>query len=163
MMKKLLIEFCKETLELNIKEVYFDSIKYIKNLDIYSIYLMNFKAIDEQNGVKDIFIKNIQKGKIKESLFCICEDFYKRYYKNNEEKNLFKIKRNTIITEEKTSTNEIKKVSIHFLNNENIDKTNNLVIFFVDVREMIKKKKKGWVEYLETDQNDILLIGVFKN
>lgn len=161
--KENIISFLNDYIEENIKEIYFDSIIYFKNIEEYGFYLINFIAINGDNQKINIFLKEIKKGKIKESLFCICDEFYERYCKNTETKNVLELQKKTKITEERKTAKEINKVSIHFFDEDRYSGKNKLEISFVDISKIINIKKKGWIKYLETSQDTIFLIGVYKN
>ncbi len=161
--KENLICLLNDYTEENIKEIYFDNIIYFKNIEEYCFYIINFIAINGNNQKMNIFLKEVKKGKIKESVFCICDEFYTRYCKNTNTKNILELQKKIKIIEERKTAREINKVSIHFFDENRYSSKAKLEISFVDISKIIKNKKKGWVKYLETSQDTILLIGVLKN
>ena len=161
--KENIICLLNDYIEENIKEIYFDNIIYFKNIEEYCFYIINFIAVNENNQKINIFLKQIKKGKIKESVFCICDEFYTRYRKNTNTKNILELQKKIKITEERKTAREINKVSIHFFDENRYSSKVKLEISFVDISKIINNKKKGWVKYLETSQDTILLIGVLKN
>ena len=111
------------------------------------------------------FLKIIKKGKIKESLFCICDLLYEKYLRKTENDNELKQQKKITILEEKEKYQKVKKVSVNFLKNS-IDRRNTKVeIYFIDIEKIIEKNKnkKGWEKYLETNRENILIVGIIKN
>ena len=113
--------------------------------------------IKTKNNIKyEYFIKIIKKGKIRESLFCICDLVCEKYYEKKENKKI-------TILEEKEKIKYVNKVFIKlFGNNENKQK-HCLEINLTKISNIFEKNKKnnwkGWEGIVDLNQEDILLIG----
>lgn len=105
----------------------------------------------------------IKRGKIKESVFCICDMAHEKYFnKSNPKDELKKINKITIL-QEKCNKEYINKISINLFEDEIEQKKVNIEINFIDIFNIIeqnkKYKKKGW-ENIEINQSNILIVGV---
>ena len=155
--------FINKCLNLDLKEIRFNEIERFQSIVEYDFYLINLIGITSTNIKKDIFIKIIKKGKIKESLFCICDLAYEKYF-NSTKEILKKPKKVTIIEEE-----NIKFENKVFLNlfEENFNhKEVNIEINFVEISKILEQTKnknllkKGWEKYIEINPKDIIIVGV---
>lgn len=163
--KKSLIGFLNKIAGINLYDICFDNIEILQSIAEYEFYLVDLIGVDYSNEKKDIFLKIIKKGKIKESLFCICDLLYEKYLRKTEKDNELKQQKKITILEEKERYQKLKKVSVNFIKNS-IDKRNTKVeIYFVDIEKIIEKNKnkKGWEKYLETNRKNILILGIIKN
>ena len=103
---------------------------------------------------KEIFIKSIKQGKIKESLFCICDLTYEKYYEEKSKK----LKKISII-ETNENLKNISKVSVKlFEDNLNFERA-NIEIYFIEMSEFLKNIKER-IENIEISPKDIIIIGV---
>lgn len=129
----------------------------------YEFYLLNLIGTKENNLKEKIFIKKIKKGKIKESLFCICDLVYEKYFNDDSfAKDCFNKKSKKVsILEEKNNVKYINKVSVHlFEDNLNKEKV-NIEIYFIEISKIFEQnKKKGRKENIELTNIDILIVGV---
>lgn len=155
--------FINKCLNLDLKEIRFNEIERFQSIVEYDFYLINLIGITSANIKKDIFIKIIKKGKIKESLFCICDLAYEKYF-NSTKEILKKPKKVTIIEEE-----NIKFENKVFLNlfEENFNHREvNIEINFVEISKILEQTKnknllkKGWEKYIEINPKDIIIVGV---
>ncbi len=155
--------FINKCLNLDLKEIRFNEIERFQSIVEYDFYLINLIGITSTNIKKDIFIKIIKKGKIKESLFCICDLAYEKYF-NSTKEILKKPKKVTIIEEE-----NIKFENKVFLNlfEENFNHREvNIEINFVEISKILEQTKnknllkKGWEKYIEINPKDIIIVGV---
>lgn len=165
--KKMLINSLNKIANLNLKDISFKDIEKFKGIEEYEFYLLNLIGTKENNLKEEIFIKKIKKGKIKESLFCICDLVYEKYFTNdNFEKDYFnrKSKKKISILEEKNHVRYINKVSVHLFE-DNLDKEKvNIEIYFIEISRIAKKNKEGGRnENIELSNADILIVGVEKN
>ena len=165
--RKIVLHFLNKITGLKLKEITFQSIEKFQGIIEYDFYLINLIGRTENGLDEPIFIKTIQKGKIKESLFCICDLAYEKYFNQSKEKynGLKKIS----IFEEKENMKYINQVSVKlFENNFNREKA-NLKIYFVEISKMIEQnanKKitwKGMERYIELNPKDIIIVGVENN
>ena len=100
-----------ETLKLELKKIHFDNIEKYKGISEYEFYLINLIGITVKGKKQSIFIKNIKQGKIKESLFCICDLTYEKYYENNSKK-LKKVLNCSYLAMERKNGKEANKLKI---------------------------------------------------
>lgn len=151
---------------LNLKDIIFDDIEKFQGIIEYDFYLVNLIGVTKTNSKEKIFVKSIKKGKIKESLFCICDLAYEEYFNNIISKEGLEKPKKISILEEKENIKHTNKVSVNlFENNLNTEKV-NIEIYFIEISkiiEQIKKKKNKWKgreNYIEINHSDILIIGV---
>ena len=145
-----------ETIGLKIKEISFETIEKYQGILEYDFYLINLKVITEDEKKQSIFIKSIKQGKIKESLFCICDLAYEKNL-NNKAKKIKKIS----ITEERGSLKNINIVSVKLFEEDlNIVKS-SIKIYFIEMSVIIKNKiLKERMGKVEINPKDIIIIGV---
>lgn len=151
----MLIKEFNKAFSINLIDIMLSKIEKLKNIEEYDFYLIYIRGILEDQTKQDLFIKVIKKGKIKETVFCICKLIYEQYFiKCDDEKDKLKI---TI--DEKS----INKISINLFNN-NLDKTINIQVNFIKIQNIINKKfiMKGWNNF-EINQEDILALGMKNN
>ena len=84
--QKIITNILNETLNLKLEKINFEKIEKYKGISEYEFYLLNLIGITKSGEKQSIFIKSIKQGKIKESLFCICDLTYEKYYKNKSKK-----------------------------------------------------------------------------
>ena len=71
--KGILEKIVSETVGIKFKEIIFEKIEKFQGIAEYDFYLINLIGITKEGKKQAMFIKNIKQGKIKESLFCICD------------------------------------------------------------------------------------------
>lgn len=163
--KNIFIELLDDFLDLKCEDINFNGLEEFKSIAEYDFYLINFIVKTQNNLKKEIFVKRIKKGKIKESLFCICDLAYNKYFNTNS-KEAGMNPRKIAVLEEKEKVNNINRVSVNlFKENQNEDRVNIQINFIemFDVIERIKNKIEGWEGNVEINQNDIIIIGVKNN
>ncbi len=146
-----------ETLGLDLEKIQFKNIEKYNGISEYAFYLINLVGITKKGEKQPIFVKGIKQGKIKESLFCICDLTYEKYYENNSKK----LKKISIIeTDEKNKY--INKVSVKlFEDNLNSEKT-NMEIYFIEMSKFFKDKNfKERIKNIEISPKDIIIMGVY--
>ena len=160
--KNTFIDLLEHFLDFKVKDIIFNGIEEFKSIAEYDFYIINFILITQNNQKKEIFVRKIKKGKIKESLFCICDLAYNKYF-NNISKEDGKNLRRIAIIEEKEKINNINRVFVNLsqdtLNKDGADIQINFIEMF-DVIEQIKNKNERRKEYIEINRNDIIIIGV---
>lgn len=121
-----------------------------------------------ENGLNEpIFIKTIQKGKIKESLFCICDLAYEKYFNHSGDK--VKSLKKISIFEEKQDVKYRNEVSVKLFEDNFSKEKANLKIYFVEISKMIEQSEnkkitwKGMERYIELNPKDIIIVGVENN
>lgn len=158
--KELIIKYLNEILNIELKDIIFDKLEKFQSIAEYDFYLINFIGITNDNEKKNIFIKKIKKGKIKESLFCICDLVYEKYFSNKECNK--KIKKITII--EEANLENLNRVAIKLFDKNLSQSEFNIQINFINIFTLMslyqKLEKKGWEEYIEVNPTDMLIIGV---
>lgn len=163
--KEIVINFLDKVIDVNFKDIIFCGIEEFQSIAEYDFYLINFIGITDKNIKKEFFIKKIKKGKIKESLFCICDLVYEKYFNNNPKKSIEEPKKITIL-EEKEKVQYISKVSVNLFKGSLNKKEVSIEINFIEgsyLIEQIQNQKnimKGSREDIEINQKDILIIGI---
>lgn len=145
-----------ETIGLKIKEISFETIEKYQGILEYDFYLINLKVITEDEKKQSIFIKSIKQGKIKESLFCICDLAYEKYYKNNSKK-LEKIS----ILETNENKKDIHKVSVKLFGDNLKRVKTDMEIYFIEMSKFLENKNiKERIGNIEINPKDMIIIGV---
>lgn len=108
-----------------------------------------------------MFIKNIKQGKIKESLFCICDLAYEKYFTKKEQMSTTNKPRKISIVEKKENVKYINKVSVNLFE-ENLSKIKaNIEIYFVEMSKIIEENQfKRKEKSIEIKPKDIIIIGM---
>ena len=110
--KERIIDFFDEIINIKFKNIIFGGIEEFQSIAEYDFYLLNFIGITYENESEEFFIKKIKKGKIKESLFCICDLLYEKYFNNNQ-KDISEEPKKITILEEKEKSQYISNVSVN--------------------------------------------------
>lgn len=165
--RNIMINFLNEITGLNLKEITFNSIEKFQDIVEYDFYLVNLIGVSKNGLEEPIFIKNIRKGKIKESLFCICDLAYEKYFQDdNDSKDNFKKRKKISILEEKENVNYINKISVKLFEDNFSKEKANLKIYFAEISKMIEQSEnkkitwKGMKKYIELNPKDIIIVGV---
>ena len=149
--QKIITNILNKTLGLDLEQVKFKNIEKYTGISEYDFYLINLIGITKKGKEKEIFIKSI---KIKESLFCICDLTYEKYYEEKSKK----LKKISII-ETNENLKNISKVSVKlFEDNLNFERA-NIEIYFIEMSEFLKNIKER-IENIEISPKDIIIIGV---
>ena len=152
--KEILADFIKNTINLDLIDLDVVNIEKLNRITEYDFYIIDLIVKLKNSKTKSIFIKLSKKGKIKESLFCICNLFYEK--ENNMDK-LNKAFRKITILEENVNKN-INMVSVD-ISNQNAENKINLKIYFIEVEKFLNNKiKKRWEDFFEINQ--IMIIGI---
>ena len=152
--KEILADFIKNTINLDLIDLDVVNIEKLNRITEYDFYIIDLIVKLKNSKTKSMFIKLSKKGKIKESLFCICNLFYEKV--NNMNK-LNKAFRKITILEENVNKN-INKVSVN-ISNQNTENKINLEIYFIEVKKYLNTKiKKRWEDFFEINQ--IMIIGI---
>ena len=147
-----MIKYLNQIININLEKLEFENIEQYHGVSEYKFYLINFNGINKNGEKQRIFIRIIKQGKIKESLFCICDLAYEKYLK--------KIKKISISETNEKSKN-INKVSVKLFEDDLNRVKANMEIYFIEMSKIFSKQKiRERIENIEIDQNDIIIIGV---
>lgn len=156
----MLISIFKDILQIRLNDVSFNNIEVFQSIAEYEFYLINLEGKDNNNLKQELFIKIIKKGKIKESLFCICDLAYEKYFCNTDSKEKIKANQKITILEKKEKAKNVNKVSVNLFEDNFGHKKFNIEINFTPLSNIIEKNKwKGWKKYIDLNPDDILIIG----
>lgn len=110
-----------------------------------------------------MFIKNIKQGKIKESLFCICDLAYEKYFTKKEQMSTTNKPKKISIIEKKENVKYINKVSVNLFE-ENLSKMKaNIEIYFIEMSKLLKENNNKFErkeKNIEIKPKDIIIIGL---
>jgi hypothetical protein len=153
---KIIIKLIQEITKIELEQIHFEKIEKYQGISEYDFYLIKLKGITKEGEMKNILLKSIKPGKIKESLFCICDLAYEKNL-NNKAKKIKKIS----ITEERESLKNINIVSVKLFEEDlNIVKS-SIKIYFIEMSVIIKNKiLKERMGKVEINPKDIMIIGV---
>ena len=161
--KKDIVKFLKETTKINLKDIIFNGIEEFQSIVEYDFYLINLIGMSIDNLEYDIFFKKIKRGKIKESLFCICDLFSEKYF-NKEKKLLEKeIKPQKISILENKNVENNNKVDVNLIIDNLTQEEIKIEIMFIQISDFIEQTKniwEGWKKYVDINQSEILVIGI---
>ena len=138
--KESLIKFFNKINKFELKDIKYKGVEKFQSIVEYDFYVINLVGTTTLNVKKNIFIKIIKKGKIKESLFCICDLIYEKYFNNNTKEVIKKPKKVTIIEEENTES--MNKVFLKFLGENLSQKEVNIEISFIEISKILEQTKK---------------------
>lgn len=162
--KKVILKLIKKVTALNLKDVIFKSIEELQGIEEYDFYLINLVGIMQNEEKKSIFIKSIKHGKVKESLFCICDLTYEKVFndKHNEYENNRKLKKISIV-EKNENKKYINQVFVKLYENNLTRTKGSMEIYFVEMSKILgdtRIKLKIGKENIEIKPNDIVVIGI---
>lgn len=161
--KNNLVGFLNEVIQINLKDIIFDGIEVFQNIVEYNFYLVNLIGISADKLKYDIFIKKIKKGKIKESLFCICNLFYEKYLTNENTLDKHSKRPKKISIMENKDIKQYDELFVNLFYDDLKKKQNNIVIKFIKISELIEQNNniwEGWKKYDDLSQNEILIVGI---
>lgn len=162
--KEIIEELLEKVLNTQIKSIEFAGTEHFDTITEYDFSLFKIKLICQDNIQKEVYLKMIKGGKIKESIFCYWSLLYEEYLKNNVEREET-MPPKAIITQ--TTANESTSSIVLTLN----PKLNYYAeINFIELRKFAidrnDTKLERWLNNLEISDEDILFIGrkrVLKN
>lgn len=140
--QSILKNILKDYFGYDVKEIIFKQKETLKEIKEYNFSLLKYIVDINQKGKKEIYVKNIQPGRIRETIYC---------FEKLIEKNINSSNSNIIITQEIGKENFMKiNLSINNRKNKCAD------IYF------IKIKKEGKVKDFNLIKNETLFLGVKK-
>lgn len=150
----------EDILKQKIRKLNFLGLKSLKQIPEYNFNLSKIEVIIENNRKYDVYLKNINKSKIQETIFCywyFCEENYK--IKTNKKEKYYAKK--ATITEYKNQYDR-KKYNIKFLGKQyKIHKSSNL--YFINIKKYIGNflgKEKDIILKNKQIEDKILFIGI---
>lgn len=140
--QSILKNILKNYFECDVKKIKFKQKEFLKEIKEYNFYVLKYIVDINQKEQKEIYVKNIQPKRIKETIYC---------FEKLIEKNIDSSNSNIIITQEIGKENFMKiNLSINNRENKCAD------IYF------IKIKKEGKVKDFNLIKNETLFLGVKK-
>ncbi len=157
--KQNIIELLKEILEIPIKNIELIGVEHFESIIEYKFSLLKINLICENNERKEIYLKMIKGGKIKESVFCFWSLLYEEYLKNNKNEGINTIQQKTIITQ-RSSKNDNSQIVLTL--NQNLDYCVEINLVEIENFAIKNNNVERWVEELDIKSEDILFIGIKK-
>ncbi len=162
--QKLLEKILRKFIKLKINHIKFKGIKSFGNISEYEFSLSEITAKTEDDSDIDIYLRIIEKDKIKESIFCYWSLLYDEESKNSCEKT----ENNVTITQ--LEMDKYKTCILLELEDENSQILKyGTIIYFIDFPKYLKDNKEDAYEYkrltnfLKSNNQEILLIGIKLN
>ena len=157
-------DILSDVLKLDLKEIQYDKIIKMKDIREYEFELVKINAIMNYNEEIEIYLKMINKRKIKESIFCYWCSIYE------EELEQININMQTIIN--KVAISELSKkkyqqsIFLEIENNQTPILETGTEINFLEIVNYINNNKnllnryEELFEYFDKERDDVLLIGL---
>ena len=142
---------------MDIEKINFLDIENFETIIEYNFSLINLELVLKNNETKEIYLKTIKAGKIKETIFCFWSLLYEEYLKNNQ-KEFKSTLRKAIISQKVENKNQN---SIKLILDKELDYYADINL--VEIRKIkfeSDKKVERWLEDLEINNDDILFIGI---
>ena len=149
------IYLLKNILKLPITDIDFIGIEHFETIEEYKFSLLKIKLIYSSDEKREIYLKIIKGGKIKESIFCFWSFLYEEYLKNNIENNV-DILEKTFITQT-SSENYYSKLMLTL--NKKINYCAEIYLIELKRFAINDCKIERLVKKLEIKSEDILFIG----
>lgn len=142
---------------MDIEKINFLDIENFETIIEYNFSLIKLELVLKNNETKEIYLKTIKAGKIKETIFCFWSLLYEEYLKNNQ-KEFKSTLRKAIISQKVENKNQN---SIKLILDKELDYYADINL--VEIRKIkfeSDKKVERWLEDLEINNDDILFIGI---
>lgn len=165
--KQMVLDLLTIVLNLNINQIHTCQVKKFEDISEYEFSLINTKVSSEDGNIFDVYLRVLDKEKIKENIFCYWCLLYEDERKRNDKK------LNTIIS--KVTITEIgrERYKNSILldipdNNTNILQYGSELHFIDFIKYIDKNRNKNnklekWLRYIDHNSKDILLIGMTLN
>ena len=150
------IYLLKNILKLPITDIEFIGIEHFETIEEYKFSLLKIKLKYNSNEKREIYLKFIKGGKIKESIFCFWSFLYEDYLKNNIENDVGVLEK-TFITQT-NSDDYCSKIVLTLSKKINYCAEIDLIELKKFATENCKIER--WVKNLEIKSEDILFIGI---
>ncbi len=155
--KEIIEKLLEQVLNIQIKSIEFAGTEHFDTITEYDFSLFKIKLLCQDDKQKEVYLKMIKGGKIKESIFCYWSLLYEEYLKNNKE-TIESMPSKAIITQ--TTSNESTSSIVLTLN----PKLNYYAeINFIELQKFAKNinntKLERWLNNLEISSDDILFVG----
>lgn len=153
--KENVIKLLRDILKVPIIDIEFEGTEEFNSIVEYDFAVVKVNLIYENEEKKEIYLKMIKGGKIKESIFCYWSLLYEEYLKSNQS-NVENIVQKAIITQ--ITSDESSSSLVLTLNT----KLNYCAeINLVELRNFAEKNQEyeRWLDSLEIKNDDILFIG----
>ena len=166
--KRLIIDFLSEILNLSIKDFYSITVEKFKDICEYEFSLIRIHGILLDNNKVDVYLRVINREKVKENIFC----YWSLIYEKELEKRKGRNKKVPLVS--KVTISDIEKerykssVLLEIQDNPNHILEYGSELHFVDVIKYINKdqkkyKKFGLLEKFFCNDADLLLVGLILN
>ena len=147
----------EELLNLKFNDYKFNSIEKLNSVIEYNFSLVQVRVTLQTGEQKQIFIKLIQGGMIKESIFCYSSLLYEKYTNCNR----YNLPQKVTIKEKVIQKNR-KNIVL------TIDKEQNYCteIYLIEIKKFLEMKTKensnykDLMEYFKSNDKDILFLGI---
>lgn len=162
-------ELISKVLGFKVENTKFDSIKKYENISEYAFSLVKLKCDIEMGKDIEIYLRVIRKDRIKESLFCYwCILYEEKFNELEEDVNMASIINKVVISEIGMERYK-NSVFLEIRDNQLNILRNGTEVHFIDFIKYIEKNKskennlKEWLNYIDKDCDDILMMGVVLN
>lgn len=148
--------FIKDVLKIKnklyLKNLHFIGIEYLKQITEYNFTMLKYEAIDRNGKCKEIYLKNVHPGKIKESIYCFLKIV-------GEEG---KPAKNKEFSVNESADNKIKITQTNYDNGMfDIRVTTNFNDEIVDINLIEAENiNERWENEFNINKNDLILLGI---
>lgn len=155
--KENVIKLLELILNISIKNIEIEGLEHFEGITEYKFSLLkiNLKCDNDEN--KEVYLKMIKGGKIKESIFCFWSLLYEEYLRSTKKNKTNNIQQKTIITQ-KTSDKNISKIILSL--NQDIEYYAEINLIEIKNFAIENNKLERWVEDLEIKSDNILFVGI---
>ena len=158
------MRFIKEITEIDLQDIIFDSIERFQDIAEYDFYWLKFIGIDEKGLKTNIFLKTIQKGTTRETLFCICNLLCEKYFcKDDDSRKKFK---KISILKNKHTLQPDNTVNVNLFVNDLAQEKVKIEIKFIEISKVLEQNKnlmRGWKGLVDVNQDGVLIVGIENN
>lgn len=168
--KQMVNDLVSEILGLEVKSVKFDSIKKFENISEYQFSTIKTICQLQDENKLDVFFKLIRKNKIKESIFCYWCLLYEDALNKQKEELTMATLINKVVISEIGMERYKNSVFLEIKDNKTDILKHGTEVHLVDFIKYIKlhqnerkNELKRWLDYIEEDSEDILMLGIVLN
>lgn len=167
--KDIIKDILNNILKLELKEINYDKTINLKDMTEYEFELVKVKAVFKTEEVVEMYLKMINKCRIKESIFCYWCSIYEEEVENRKDLKNKGTALNKVLISELTKKKYQQRIFLEIENNKTKLLETGTEINFLEIANYINEQKntknryEELFEYFDEKSDDVLLIGIKMN
>lgn len=159
-------QILNEVLDLNIKEIKYDSNLEMSNISEYEFELVKVKAILYSNEEVEMYLKMIKNTRVKESIFCYWCSIYEEELMKAKELEDIDMFINKVLISELDKTKYQKRIFLTIEDNKTKILETGTEVNFIEIKDYIEEHSNQYEDlykYFDKESKDVLLVGIKMN